>query len=762
MRKKRKLTALLMMLAMVVTLVAGCSSGGTEKKKTDGGGLKQGQGTEAKAGSGRFFENEITLPDGIDRIKSLKKLSDGSLGAVGEDSGERVYYLLQGKDFGKKWKKTKIKNLGTGYKPCAAMSPDGTAAFFDYPEDGTVKAHLVDAKGKGTAISLALPEKSKENRVLQAAYDANGRLIVRDFEGTLLEVGDDGSCKKLFDTKGVGINYFGIAGKLLLAVHNEGIFLFDTEKQELLEEEGTLNDLIIKDKKLASVDTDSGQPMVFSEGTQENDILFANADGIFHFTRGGSVIEQLMDSTFTSFGSGDVILQDMVVFDNENIFIAGSGSEFYYYSYDEKAASVPEQELTVYALDESSYLRKAVALFQKKNPDIHVNLEFGLSGKDGVTLEDALSVLNTNILAKKGPDVLILDGMSVDSYIEKGVLEDITNIVEEVEKEEGIFSNIIEGSKKDGKIYAMPARFLFSIVEGDKETLKAGGSLENIAKRAEELKKKDSSSNVIPGHKGTQTLLRDLYYADSATWQKEDGSLDEGRMTKFLENAKRIYNVDQSDKKEDFRDASIGDGTSSGVKTGTNDSAALINKSCKFSFGSITSFLEFQGMCSTWSQTKADYCLMNGETVKSYIPYLSAGVVAKENTEAAKLFVKFLFGKQAEADNTNESTGFPVNIAAFDVFCKEKMDDPHVKEGLSMAFGDGGGEEVYGFEYRNLTQKEVDKLTEIVKSLTQPSMTNRVIQEIVLEQGDKYLLGEQELESAVEAILQKVNLYLAE
>ena len=92
MRKKRKLTALLMMLAMVVTLVAGCSSGGTEKKKTDGGGLKQGQGTEAKAGSGRFFENEITLPDGIDRIKSLKKLSDGSLGAVGEDSGERVYF----------------------------------------------------------------------------------------------------------------------------------------------------------------------------------------------------------------------------------------------------------------------------------------------------------------------------------------------------------------------------------------------------------------------------------------------------------------------------------------------------------------------------------------------------------------------------------------------------------------------------------------------------------------------------------------------
>ncbi len=260
-------------------------------------------------------------------------------------------------------------------------------------------------------------------------------------------------------------------------------------------------------------------------------------------------MEQLMDSSFGSFGAGDMVFQDMAVVDHENIFIAGNDSELYYYSYDEQAASVPEQELTVYALDESSYLSKAVTLFQKANPNIHVNLEFGLSGKDSVTLEDALSALNTNILAKKGPDVLILDGMPVDSYMEKGVLEDITDIVEEVEKEEGIFSNIIEGSKKDGKIYAMPARFLFSIVEGDKAALEAGGSLDKLAKRAEELKKRDRSSSVIPGNKGTRTLLRDLYYADSATWQKEDGSLDQDRITKFLENAKRIYDVDKSDKK---------------------------------------------------------------------------------------------------------------------------------------------------------------------------------------------------------------------
>lgn len=761
MRTKKRLTVLLVILAMVVALFTGCSSGGTKKGKVEGGSQGSGQEAEVKAGTGRFFENEVSLPKGISRIRSFRKLADGSLGAVGEDDKkDKGYYLLQSKNLGKKWQKTKITGMGKGYKPCAAISPDGTAVIFGYPKDGKITAYLIDEKGKATVFSPALPEKSMENPVRQAAYDADGKLIVRDFEENLFLVDADGACKKLFDTKGEGIHYFGIAGGLLIAVYDEGVFLYDTKKQEVLEEEETLDELVKKDLSLVSADTDSGQPMVFSEGTQESDILFANKDGIFHFARGGSVVEELMDSSFASFGTGNMVFQDMAVIDNENIFIAGTNSELYHYSYDEKAASVPEQELTVYALDESSYLRKAVALFQKENPDIHVNLEFGLSGKDGVTLEDALSVLNTNLLAGKGPDVLILDGMPADSYIEKGILADITDIVESVEKEEGIFSNIIEGSKKDGKIYAMPARFLFSIVEGDKEALKAGGSLDNLAKKAEELKKQDSSSNVIPGNKGTRTLLRDLYYADSAAWQKEDGSIDKDRLAQFLENAKRLYDVDKADKEEDFRDKSIGDGTFSGVKTGTNDSAALVNKSCKFSFGSITSFLEFQGMCSTWKQTKADYCLMNGDTIKSYIPYLSAGVVAKENTETAKLFVKSLLGKKAEASDINESTGFPVNRAAFDAFSKEKMDDPRVKEGMSVGFGDEDG--MYGYEYRNLTQEEVDRLTEIVESLTEPSMTNRVIQEIVLEQGDKYLLGEQELESTVEAVLQKVNLYLAE
>lgn len=86
--------------------------------------------------------------------------------------------------------------------------------------------------------------------------------------------------------------------------------------------------------------------------------------------------------------------------------------------------------------------------------------------------------------------MLILDGMPIDSYIEKGILADISDVVDEIDTQDGILPNIKEGSKKDGKIYAMPVRFLIEIVEGDSSAVGSGSSLKKFAEMAEQLKKK--------------------------------------------------------------------------------------------------------------------------------------------------------------------------------------------------------------------------------------------------------------------------------
>lgn len=745
----------------MAAMSAGCSKGDSQEPAL--ADLKKQAGEKAEKtggkGKGRFLESEVALPGKTGRILALKKLRDGSLSVIGEDKEGKSYHVLNSSDKGKNWKEIPVKELGGIYIPYAAISPDGDAALIHFARKGKAKVTVVNAKGKTKTTMLQLPDEVGENQVRQAAYDKDGNLFVRDMGGTVLKVNlEKGTCKEPFDTKGMQINYFGMAGDVVLAVHDKGIGLFDTEKEDAPDSEGVLDDLIKKDKELAYADTDSGAPMLFSEEPDSGSIAVVNRNGIFRFNRGGSVMEQLVDASLTSLGSGGITFQDLAVSDKDNFFVAvNDGGEFklLQYSYDNHAASAPDKEITVYALDESSVLRRAVTLFQKKHLDIYVKLEFGMSGDDGVTLEDALSVLSTDILAGKGPDVLILDGMPADSYIAKGILADISDVVEEVDREEGLFSGIRESSARDGKIYAFPARFLLSVVEGDKETVQSGESLAKLANRAVQLKK-GNAEGVIPQEKGTMTLLRDLFYADSASWMTEDDSIDRKALTDYLVCAKQMYDVDSNRKEYDFQNEA-GDGTADGVKVGTLNETGLIEGSCKMAFGSLADFWSLQDMVSSWQLTKAEYGLLNrGET--SYIPYLSAGVTESGNKEAAKEFVKLLIGKKA---GNSLSGGFPVNKTAFGLQCKEAMDSRLVKDDSSIMFSDEDGKE-HSYRTVNLTRQQTEEFTAIVESLDKPAMDNRVILNIVLEQGDKYLLGEQNLENTADTILKKVNLYLAE
>lgn len=756
MQRRKRSAALFLVAALMTVMFAGC--GGSKDGKELSGPTDE---TKLKAeGAGRFLESEVELPKEVNQILSLRMLDDGTLAMVGRNQSEKRYYVLKSRDLGEKWEKQEITGTSGQFLFRAAIAPDGAVVLIAYAKDGTVKGKSVNPKGKIKNISFRLPGTDRDGQVNQMAFDAAGNLFISDVSGSLLSVSlADGTCRTV-DTKGVRVEYFYVAGNIITAVHSDGIMLFDTETKKGLGAESVLDDIVKSDKKLAWVNSDAGTPLIFSGGAEPGRFVYTNEDGIYHFKRGGSVAERLVDGSLTSLSGGNILFLAQTFVDEKHIMLAVSDEEqdrLLLYSYDENASSVPKQELTIYALDESNVLRKAVTAYHKKHPDVYVKLEIGMKGNDGVTLEDALSVLNTNILAKKGPDVLILDGMPVESYIEKGVLADLSDVVEQVDKEEGIFANIREGSKKNGKIYAMPVRILLPVAEGDAKVVEAAGSLEKLAKHAASLGK--SGKGQITPQKGTKTLLRDFYYADSARWLNGDGSLNQQALTECLANAKKLYDVDADKKGEDYMDKLWGDGTWDGSKVGSHTSAGLLTGELKMAFGSVAGLYDIQTMCSERKQTKADYCLLNHEKVKSYIPSLMAGVTTGGHTKEAKEFVKELLGKKSGG----VKDGFPVNRTAYKKACKEKMDDPGVKEGLCVAIsGPGEDAKSYGYKFVNLKQSDVDKLTEIMESLEKPAMTDRVIQELVLAQGDKYLRGEQTLDVTVDTIMKKVNLYLAE
>ena len=99
-------------------------------------------------------------------------------------------------------------------------------------------------------------------------------------------------------------------------------------------------------------------------------------------------------------------------------------------------------------------MKQAASLFQMEHPDVRVELIDG-AGESGSTLKsDTIRSLNAELLNGNGADVLVLDGLPIESYIEKGVLEDLSDIITPMVKAGELYPNIAESfTGSDGSVY---------------------------------------------------------------------------------------------------------------------------------------------------------------------------------------------------------------------------------------------------------------------------------------------------------------------
>lgn len=134
-----------------------------------------------------------------------------------------------------------------------------------------------------------------------------------------------------------------------------------------------------------------------------------------------------------------------------------------------KVSTMKEDEIRLYMLLPDSVMQEFVLdEFERKYPGKKVHLEVGVSEEDGITIEDAIKNLNTEMMAGNGPDVIFLDGLPVEDYIEKGLLADLSGILDQLKKDgEVFFENVLSAYEKDGKICAVPFSFAVPVVIGD-------------------------------------------------------------------------------------------------------------------------------------------------------------------------------------------------------------------------------------------------------------------------------------------------------
>lgn len=189
------------------------------------------------------------------------------------------------------------------------------------------------------------------------------------------------------------------------------------------------------------------------------DLYLVNSYGVYGFNLGDEDKTQIM-----SYIDSDMDIYNLfqIVGINENEFLA-------LYDGNEEAIGrftkvppeeVKEKQLVTLAMAYTDWrVRTAVVKFNKADENYRISIQdySSLYGTDE-DYQAGLTRLNTDIVSGKGPDILLIDdSMPTDSYIGKGLLEDLKPYIE---KDSGLdinnfMPNIIEAFSVDGKLYSI-------------------------------------------------------------------------------------------------------------------------------------------------------------------------------------------------------------------------------------------------------------------------------------------------------------------
>lgn len=791
MQKYKKLKRLLSVFTAACLAVAGvgsltgCGSESKNSGQENTGNTAEADGNasgETKA-MGRYLEDELAVPEDCTEIVSLQILEDGSMEMIARN-GDYEMALYKSSDQGRTWdageKLTSIFGLeGVSFYK-AALGKDGSVlgGVFIEPEDengtGDMDYYYCPAGGEGRKLDLGSAFEGTFS--WDMAIGVNGNLFLELTGQGIMEI-NPADCSVVHEyEKGKHTDYMGVTSEYLIVIADGDVRYYDIASGKPADGGDALTEQLKKTPSNLEFGNSSGTALMFMDGDEEGTLFYVDSTGLYRYAFGGNVIEQVIDGSLNSLGSTNKAFNCMALDADGKIYIgvitydsSSMAGKLFAYTYSADTPTVPDTELTVYSLEDNSGIRQAVAMFQKKYPDVYLTLETGMSGDDGVTRTDALKTLNTEIMAGKGPDILIMDGISSETYAQQGMLEDLSGVL----KDAGILPNIQEAyTREDGSICEMPVKFGIPMIAGQKEDVEAVTDLTSLADVVESHKDEYGPSDetfykfpfvysLYP-----KALLGQFADNNSAAWMKEDGTLDEEKVKEFLEQMGRIYQAgkDGADQikaayPEAFDESQVPEYDRSYGIAGEN--VASFSGTSLFAVGGVFSPFDFASVVSFSELTEnQEYQLWNGQISNYFIPIDKIGVSARSTQkETAMEFVQYLFSEEGQLLSKNE--GFPVVEKVYD---SEEFWNQG-EEGKVLASG-GTSNSVTGqeldYEIKVPSADKVEELKQLGRTLTTPILDNAIITSAVCENGVRYLNGEIGLDEAANAVIQQVNLYLAE
>ncbi len=392
--------------------------------------------------------------------------------------------------------------------------------------------------------------------------------------------------------------------------------------------------------------------------------------------------------------------------------------------------------LRLYTLKENENLWQSAKLFMEKYPKYPVVIEMGISEEDGKTVSDAIRSLNTEIMAGNGPDIILMDGLPIEDYIEKGGLEDLSDMVESVkENGEGFFENVLSSYEKGEKVYAIPSRFSVPIIIGKEgavtpeEVKTLSGTLKT---RTEEQIKgiARNATKSIP-------LLLLTFWNDIIS---EESVVDQEALSTFLEEARMLFDASEIDLELPYYSGDAG------VTMAFQKDILSVDE---MDMGQTLAQLE-----SVSANSPVFYDYLNSESGKKFIPKWIFGITASsEKKEAAKAFLSYFLS----SENMDQyDWTLSVNKTSF----RKTLPISETKEQMTVMYPEQDSAE--GIRIQKLNAEEAEEFVNFLSEADTKIAVEQALFEEILTQAEHYVYGEESLESAVNAIVEKVEIYQAE
>lgn len=399
-------------------------------------------------------------------------------------------------------------------------------------------------------------------------------------------------------------------------------------------------------------------------------------------------------------------------------------------------------------------IRTAVVKFNKSSDKYRITVEdyYSLYGSETDYMA-GINRLNADIISGKIPDILLIDSsMPVDSYIAKGLLEDIKPYIEADEELDmsNYMPNIIEAFSTDGKMYRLvPSYMISTLVAKSSDVGEERGW--TVQEATEVLASKPEGTEFLTYTTRDNILSSCICVGDEfIDWKTGRCSFDSDGFIKLLEFAMLFpEKIDETSYAENYWME---------YESMWREGKVLCQAAAIYNFRDYN--YTQQG---TFGEpvTMIGYPTSDGEGAAILANMQLAMSAKSKNKDGAYEFLRYFLTDEYQG---NISYGLPLSIKKLDALAEEAAKVP--------TYTDENGNEIESpdifyindmeIEIEPMTQEEIDRVKEVLYSITNVYNYDENLMQIIEEETASYFAGQKSAKEVAVIIQSRAQIYVNE